>query len=129
MRYKIRLASTLVSALLVFAIPGAAQSAKNWAQFRGPQGSGIAADGPALPVEFNDQKNLIWKTGVGKGNSSPCVWGNRIFLTAYEEKTLQTFCLDKETGKQIWERRLPSPPVNMYGTASSPILAGGRFPV
>lgn len=177
MRHEIRLASALVLALLVFGIPGAAQSANNWAQFRGPQGSGIAADGPALPVEFDDQKNLIWKTEVGKGNSSPCVWGNRIFLTAYEEKTLYTLCLDKETGKQIWERSvtadklervhpintpatptavadgervyvyfgsygllcydfsgkkiweraLPPPPVNMYGTASSPILAGGRL--
>ncbi len=106
---------------------GAAQSAKNWAQFRGPQGSGIAADGPALPAEFNDQKNLIWKTEIGKGNSSPCIWGNRLFLTAFEGKTLQVLCLDKETGKQIWERRLPAPPVNMYGTASSPILAGGRL--
>ena len=172
-----RRVSALASILLVIVASGAAQSAKNWAQFRGPQGSGIAAGEKPLPVELGEDKNLIWKTAIGKGNSSPCVWGNRIFLTEFEGKTLRIVCLDKAAGKQVWEqsvtadklervhpintpatptaaadgervyvyfgsygllcydfsgakvweRRLPPPPVNMYGTASSPILAGGRL--
>lgn len=165
------------STLLLMTLPVIAQSEKNWAQFRGPQGTGIAAEGPALPVEFNAGKNLSWKTEIGKGNSSPCIWGERIFLTSFEGKDLQTLCLDRKTGKllwkqsvttdrlervhpintpatptpaadgervyvyfgsygllsydfsgkKVWERRFPPPPVNMYGTASSPILAAGRL--
>jgi outer membrane protein assembly factor BamB len=177
MRNRVLLSALVVFALLVMNLPSAAQSGKNWAQFRGPQGAGIAAEGPALPVEFNSEKNLIWKTEIGKGNSSPCIWGDKVFLTAFEGKTLQTLCLDLKTGKtlweqsvtaeklervhpintpatptavadgervyvyfgsyglisydfsgkKVWERRLPPPPVNMYGTASSPILAGGKL--
>ncbi len=104
MQKKIRFTFLLFSLILVCSLNGVAQSAKNWAQFRGPQGLGIAANDPALPVEFSEQQNLLWKTPVGKGNSSPCVWGNRIFLTAFAGKTLQTICFNTESGKQVWEQ-------------------------
>lgn len=53
----------------------------NWPQWRGPDGSGVSPE-TNLPAEWNDQKNIEWKTPLpGRGHSSPIVWGGRIFLT------------------------------------------------
>jgi outer membrane protein assembly factor BamB len=56
---------------------------KNWPQWRGPRGTGVAplAD---PPVTWNaaDGSNVRWKTPLaGRGHSTPIVWGERIFLT------------------------------------------------
>ncbi len=53
----------------------------NWPQWRGPGGSGVSEE-KDLPLEWNETKNIQWKTAIpGRGHSSPVVWGNRIFLT------------------------------------------------
>ncbi len=53
----------------------------NWPGWRGPEGSGISAE-KNLPEEWSATKNVKWKTPVvGKGYSSPIVWGRRVFLT------------------------------------------------
>ena len=71
----------------------------NWPQFRGPGGLGIAQDSQKLPVEFDQTNNMIWKSEVSKGNSSPCIWGDRIFITGLTDKKLETICLDRNSGK------------------------------
>src|SRR5262245_26453049 len=58
--------------------------AGEWAQFRGPNGSGVA-DTHNLPVEFGPAKNIVWKTPLPLGHSSPVLTGDRIFVTGYEE--------------------------------------------
>ena len=83
---------------------GAVWGQSNWSQFRGPQGSGIAPDNNPLPVEFDGTKNVIWKTAVSKGNSSPCVWGDRIFLTGISGEELETICIDRQNGKILWKK-------------------------
>ena len=53
-----------------------------WPQWRGPQATGVSADGNP-PVEWSEEKNIRWKTQIpGKGSSSPIVWGDRIYVTA-----------------------------------------------
>ena len=75
----------------------------NWPRFRGPSGAGVA-DGEKPPVEFGPEKNVLWKVNTPAGPSSPCVWGARIFLTAYDGGKLWTLCLDRATGKELWRR-------------------------
>ena len=74
-----------------------------WPQFRGANNSGIAADNAKPPIQF-DANNLLWKTELPMGNSSPVIWEDKIFLTAYEseKKEFQTICLNRETGKIEW---------------------------
>src|SRR5262245_29693672 len=55
----------------------------DWTQFRGPNAAGLCSCG-RLPREFGPQKNVLWKTDLPVGNSSPVVVGDRIFLTAAE---------------------------------------------
>jgi hypothetical protein len=48
-----------------------------WPQFRGPNGAGVG-DGAGYPVEFSPTKNLVWKTDVPFGQSSPVIVANRL---------------------------------------------------
>jgi outer membrane protein assembly factor BamB len=55
--------------------------AANWPQWRGPGSSGVSPE-TGLPIEWNETKNIIWKTAIpGRGHSSPIVWGKKIFVT------------------------------------------------
>lgn len=91
----------LLSALLLTLSLQAADT--NWPRFRGPDGSGVA-DNSKPPVEFGPDKNVRWQVAVPPGASSPCVWGDRLFLTAFDAGKLWTLCFDTSTGKELWRR-------------------------
>jgi len=58
-----------------------AQRDDSWAQWRGPDGLGVAS-GTSYPSEWAPDQNIAWKTAVaGRGHSSPIVWRGRVFLT------------------------------------------------
>jgi outer membrane protein assembly factor BamB len=63
--------------------------AEDWPQFRGPNGSGVSASS-GLPEEFGPNKNVLWKTALPPGHSSPVLTRDRIFVTAYEKTKQQT---------------------------------------
>jgi outer membrane protein assembly factor BamB len=106
--------------LTVFAtIFASLASASDWPRFRGPNGSGINETN-GLPAEFGAQKNLIWRTPLPPGHSSPILVGDRIFLTAYDADKLLTFCLDRATGKIEWRREAPRDRVIKVDARNSP---------
>jgi outer membrane protein assembly factor BamB len=78
---------------------------ENWPQFRGPNCSGIAGEGQNPPTSFSPDKNLLWKTNLPAGYSSPSIWGDCIFITGIEEerKLLKLFCINRENGNIRWE--------------------------
>ena len=84
-------------------------AADDWSQFRGPNGTGVSAT-TGLPVEFGPTKNVLWKTELPPGHSSPVLAGKKLFVTAHtkEKETykLLVFCLDRETGKILWQREV-----------------------
>jgi outer membrane protein assembly factor BamB len=80
-----------------------AAPAEEWTRFRGPNGSGVAKDA-GYPVEFSRSKNLVWRTPVRPGKSSPVLTQRHIFLTGFGDGKLFTQCFDRETGKLLWER-------------------------
>lgn len=92
-----------------------------WSRFRGESGSGIADDAP-LPAEFGPEKNLLWKTPLASGHSSPCIWGKHLFLTTYdsETKTLGTVAIDRFTGQVLWTKAAPVEKIERVHLTSSP---------
>jgi len=52
----------------------------DWAYWRGPEFTGMAV-GDA-PLNWSDTENVRWKIAIpGRGNSSPVLWGDKIFIT------------------------------------------------
>lgn len=82
------------------------QNVDNWNQFRGPNGQGVA-QADRIPVQFGPDSNVLWKTAVPAGHSSPVVWGDRVFLTAFEpagQKELVTMAIDRSNGQVLWRQ-------------------------
>ncbi len=81
-------------------------TAANWPGFRGPNGSGVG-ETSALPLEFGPAKNVIWKTDLPAGKSSPVLTEAHIFLTGWTADSLLTLALDRATGKLLWKSSAP----------------------
>ena len=111
------------------------QQDNNWPDFRGHNGDGFSG-ATDLPNEWNEKKNVRWKTLVPElGWSSPVVWENQIWLTAATEDGKEQFalCFERTTGKllqKILVFKNPSPqafPRNNNTYASpSPVIEKGR---
>ena len=91
-------------------VPGltarARDDAVDWNQFRGPNGQGVS-DADLTALEFGPEKNVLWKTQLPPGQSSPVICGGRIFLTACEPKNwkrLITLCVDRRSGEVLWRK-------------------------
>jgi len=92
-----------------------------WSRFRGPNGSGVS-ESKNLPEKWGDSENLAWKTELpGHGSSSPIVWQNRVYVTAYSgyglnreepgnKKDLKRhlLCCDLADGRIVWKTEVPS---------------------
>lgn len=93
-----------LSAFVLFAASVSAAES-NWPGWRGPEGTGHSSE-TGIPVQW-DTKNIVWKTTLkGSGQSSPVIWGDRIFLTAALDsgKTRLVTCVDRKTGGIVWEK-------------------------
>ncbi len=97
--------AVLISAFLLIYFANTTRASEPvWPQFRGPGGLGIAPDDQAYPTMLDMSRNLLWKTEVPKGHSSPCIWGDRIFITARSGKSLETICIERGNGKIKWRK-------------------------
>ena len=85
------------------------EAAKYWPRWRGPTGQGVVK-GSSYPDSWNGPESARWKTAIpGKGNSSPIVFRDRIFLTtAYDDgQRLSLLCYRRSDGKMLWETFVP----------------------
>lgn len=94
-------------------------TAADWPAFRGPNSSGVSEESN-LPVEMGPGTNVVWKTPLAAGHSSPIVIGPSIFLTGWEGDKLCTYRLDRKTGKVIWRRDIVRPREQELHKSNSP---------
>lgn len=81
-------------------------SAAHWAPWRGPGGQG-QSDDTRVPLTWGEKENLLWKAQLpGRGNSTPVVWGGRVFLTASNKNGSERYvlCVAAADGKLLWQR-------------------------
>ncbi len=128
-------ASDSEPALLLRALMPCAGAEQNWPQFRGPSGQGIVLNG-GFPLKWSATENVRWKTKLpGAGNSSPVIWGSRLFVTAASADGMHRWllCYDCNDGRLLWQQsaKTPEPALeqlyekNTYAS-STPITDGQR---
>lgn len=105
----------------------------DWPGWRGPNGQGHSSE-KGLPIKWSASENVRWKVALpDDGNSTPIVWGNRVFLTQATQKGKQRalMCFDRANGKLLWERAIsylepePTHATNPFCSAS-PVTDGER---
>ncbi|MGE0463286.1 MAG: PQQ-binding-like beta-propeller repeat protein, partial [Vicinamibacterales bacterium] len=114
-------------------IPVDGEGAKYWPRWRGPSGQGLVPGG-AYTDTWSPTSRVQWKVPVpGRGNSSPIVWGDRVFLTTARDngRRLSMLAFSRADGKVLWETFLPQEgveqvhPKNGYASAT-PVTDGQR---
>jgi outer membrane protein assembly factor BamB len=86
------------------------EGAKYWPRWRGPSGQGLVS-GAGYPDAWSSTQNVRWKTPLsGDGNSSPVVWGDRVFLTsAYDNgRRVSVVAFRRSDGMKLWEAFAPA---------------------
>lgn len=129
--------------------------ADEWPGWRGPTGQGVCAE-KAPPLKWDRTTNVRWKVALpDAGNSSPVVWGDRVFLTQASEKTLwppqkppnwppntspggfavaekrSVMCFNRADGKLLWQHdTVYKEPEPTHGTnpfcSATPVTDGER---
>ena len=77
--------------------------ADDWPQFRGVNSSGISRETTSLPIKLAPHSNVVWKLPVGRGHSSPVIFGERVYLTALRDMRLLTLAIHAASGEIQWE--------------------------
>ena len=112
--------SVLVLSIATSALIAAETATPNWPQFRGVNGAGVSTDAKP-PVKISPTENVLWSIEVPWSPSSPCVWGDRIFLTTFHDAQLETRCHDRADGHLLWARGIKPENIEVFhGTDGSP---------
>lgn len=122
---RLKLAAALICA---YSISGA-----NWPAWRGSQGTGMCSE-KDLPIHWSQKQNVRWRTPLpDRGNSTPIVWENRVFITqaVESEGRREVMCFDRTTGNLIWKSGVkgiePEPTHELNPPcAASPVTDGER---
>ncbi|MFN0078876.1 MAG: PQQ-binding-like beta-propeller repeat protein [Prosthecobacter sp.] len=119
--------------LLLTLCPLLSAFADNWPMWRGANGDGTTAESN-LPQTWSQTENVVWKVALPeRGNSTPVVWGDKVFVTQAIEKEGKRLllCFDRKTGKQLWDAgTIYKEPELTHGTnpycSASPATDGER---
>jgi outer membrane protein assembly factor BamB len=127
-----RVLQRLLLLAAVFLQAGRAFADDNWPQWRGPLGTGVAADGD-YPVKFSGEEGLAWKIELpGPGSSTPAVWGDSIFVTCTIGGEDGVVCYDFD-GQEKWRETLGEARAGKHrngsGSNPSPVTDGKHLVV
>ena len=109
-----------------------AASAANWPTWRGENGLGVAQEAK-LPLKWSATENVLWNVPLPeRGNSTPVVWKDKVFLTQAIDERRTVMCLDRQSGKTLWQsgtsynEKEETHETNPYCSAS-PVTDGERI--
>jgi outer membrane protein assembly factor BamB len=131
-----RLSLSVAALGLAQALASSSPAADSWPRFLGAGQNNVVSDAPKLPVQWDAQQGIRWRTEVpGEGWSSPLVADGRIWVTAATEEghSLRALAFDYESGKLLKDvevfRLEAVPPKHRRNSYASPtgLLSGGRF--
>ena len=123
-----------IAVLLTLVAAAVSPAAAQWPQFRGPEGTGVAA-AARPPLQWGEDKNIRWKTAIhGRAWSSPVVLDGQVWVTTAtpDGKELSAVAVDFETGKILHDLllfKVAQPqyahPFNSYASPT-PAIEPGR---
>jgi outer membrane protein assembly factor BamB len=102
---------------------GVLSEASDWSRWRGPDGTGISTEKGWKPQALSAGK-IKWKASLGKGHSCMSVAAKRLYTMGNPGSTDVVYCLDAETGKEVWKYSHPCEQGNFEGPRATPVVDG-----
>ncbi len=94
--------------LVIFPVIPCLAESSNWPGFRGDGNSKTKIQ--KLPLKWTEEEGILWKNKIsGFGQSSPVIWGEKIYVTStggQNKESLYLDCYDLHSGKSIWKRTI-----------------------
>jgi outer membrane protein assembly factor BamB len=72
-----------------------------WPRWRNPNGDGISNETGWDPMALSLGPRILWNAEVGPGYSNVAIENGRIYTMGTKQQNA-VFCIDAETGKEIW---------------------------
>ncbi len=91
----------------------------DWPRFRGENGVGAIPE-CSVPIPWKDT-DVCWQISLpGKGNSSPVVAGERVFLMSADPNSAERYilCYDLKSGNELWRVTSDSEPHTIHTRSS-----------
>lgn len=114
----------MVLALLLASVLVCTDTAK-WPGFLGAGAAEIHS--ATLPMKWSPTENIAWDASLpGHGQSSPVIWGDRVFVTSIEgpnKEICHTLALSLSDGKLLWDHKHDSTspdPNSVYISRAAP---------
>ena len=124
----------MIGVALIAAALVAGDGDANWPGFLG--GGPVSIAPQSLPLAWSPERNVAWKAELpGYGQSSPVVWGDKVFLTSVEgpqKDRCLVLAFDLKSGERLWKHAFDSTdPVksSLYISRAAPtcVTDGRRF--
>lgn len=117
----------VLGAGLASAVAGAAASAADWPQWRGPNRDAVSRETGLLKQWPDGGPPLKWTAkGIGQGYSAPAVAGGRIYLMGEDASSSYVRALDAKDGSILWSTPVGKIGGNYEGPRSTPTIDGDR---
>ena len=116
--------------IVCLAALGGTSRGGDWPQFLGPQRNGVSNETGLLKAWPKEGPPLVWQLEIGTGYSAPSVLGDRLVVHHRKGDEEIVECLDRMTGKSLWQyaysSRFSDPYGYNNGPRCSPLLTADR---
>jgi outer membrane protein assembly factor BamB len=101
--------------------------AADWPHYRGPNYDGISSETGWSTTWPADGPKVLWERSIGAGFASMAVTNGRVYATGNIDDHDILYCLDPDTGNEIWKKSYLCPLLNKNhegGPCATPTVEG-----
>lgn len=96
----------------------------DWAQWRGPDRTGVSTETGWTTEWPADGPKVLWKANLGKGYSSFSIADGKVYTMGFDDGKDTVWCFKADTGDVVWQHSYPSEAGDYPGPRCTPTVDG-----